>query len=159
MIARLRTVPCDECSRPIRAWDGRIWLIEGERWAHSQCWKRRLFFERYMESMADEIRGQIKVNEFPPSPQSCFQPSDDASANHELRSAVTPATAPREPVDQLGARQQQAEELTARTRVEKNAKEERSSLMTNRPREKKFVQYQHNNPDFRQGRVPGIGKN
>jgi hypothetical protein len=81
MIARLRTVPCVECARPIRVWDARIWLIEGERWAHSQCWKRRLFFEGYMQSTADEIRGQIKRDEFPPARQPDFQRSDDASSD------------------------------------------------------------------------------
>jgi cytoskeletal protein CcmA (bactofilin family) len=93
LIARLRTMPCDKCSRPIRAWDGRIWLIERERWVHSRCWKRRLFFRRDMESKANEIRGQIKA-------------------------------------EQPEAREQQAEELTPRMRVEKNADEERSLSMT-----------------------------
>jgi cytoskeletal protein CcmA (bactofilin family) len=80
--------------------------------------------------MADEIRGQIKAAEFPPSAQPSFQPSDTTSANHELRNVVAPATAQPQPVDRREAQQQQAVELTARSGVAKNAEEERSLSMT-----------------------------
>jgi len=129
MIARLRTMTCDECSQPIRAWNGRIWLIDGERWAHSHCWKRRLFFERYMQSMADEIRAQTEADEFPPPSQPPSQPSDNTSANSKRRSPVAPLIALRDPVERLEA-QQLAEELAAKRLLENNAGKGKSLSVT-----------------------------
>jgi cytoskeletal protein CcmA (bactofilin family) len=53
VLARVRTIPCAECLQPIRWWNRRIWLVDGERCAHLQCWKSRLFFKALV---ADQIR-------------------------------------------------------------------------------------------------------
>jgi cytoskeletal protein CcmA (bactofilin family) len=131
VMSRLRTIPCEECSQPIHAWNGRIWLIDGERWAHSHCWKGRLFVERHIDFMADEIRQrQVKGDGLPPSSQSRSEPSHNASAYNNVRSPVAPAISLREPVEFQEAQQQRAEELGAMARREKNPGEGRSLSMT-----------------------------
>jgi cytoskeletal protein CcmA (bactofilin family) len=128
VVARLRTVPCGECSRPIRCWNGRIWLLNGARWAHLQCWQRLLFFERHIQLMADEIRHrQIKVDEFLPSPQPQSQPSD-YPANNKVRYPVASATALGQPVERLEV--QQTEDLSPPVRIGRTTEEERPPSMT-----------------------------
>ena len=61
VLARVRTIPCDECLQPIRWWNRRIWLIHGERCAHLQCWKGHLFLKALV---AGEIRrSQLMADE------------------------------------------------------------------------------------------------
>src|SRR5689334_18845172 len=43
--ARVKTVPCDECSRTIRWWNRRVWLVDSECWIHLQCWQGQFFFK------------------------------------------------------------------------------------------------------------------
>ena len=50
---RLRTVPCEECLRPIRCGNRRTRLSDDECWLHLQCWKDRLFFKTFV---AEQIR-------------------------------------------------------------------------------------------------------
>jgi cytoskeletal protein CcmA (bactofilin family) len=90
MIARLRAVPCDECSQPIRSWNGRICLVDGEHWAHLQCWQRSLFRQRRPQYLLGEIGIQITGDEFP-SPQPRSQ-RDSASPNNELRGRTSPSS-------------------------------------------------------------------
>ena len=60
-LARVRTVPCNECLRVIRWWNRRVWLADSERYAHLQCWEGQLFFKALV---AEHIRSaQIVANE------------------------------------------------------------------------------------------------
>jgi hypothetical protein len=143
VLAHVRTITCDECSRPIRWWNRRIWLLDRQcsapdkrlfpgtqrlalKAAHLECWKGHLFFKALV---AHQIRcSQLTADdEFPPTPQRRSRPSDNASADTGLRSPVAPMTALREPVEGLEAQQQQAE-LVAKTRVDKHQGSGNSSL-------------------------------
>ena len=53
VLARIKTITCGECLQPIRWWNRRIRLVDGERCAHLQCWKGHLFFKALV---ADQIR-------------------------------------------------------------------------------------------------------
>jgi hypothetical protein len=59
--ARVKTVPCDECSRAIRWWHRRVWLVDNERCVHLHCWKGQLSFKGFV---ADHIRSvQVVTDE------------------------------------------------------------------------------------------------
>jgi len=53
VFARFSTIPCDDCLKPIRWWNRRIWLVDGERCAHLQCWNGQLLLKALV---ADQIR-------------------------------------------------------------------------------------------------------
>jgi hypothetical protein len=101
-IARLRTTSCDECTRPIRWWNRRVWLVNRERCAHPQCWSGWLF-----------IKGHIQ--ELRHSAQRSGQPRDKNSADTELRELRVSAHALRERVERLEAQLEQTAELAATT--------------------------------------------
>ena len=115
VLGRIRTTSCDECSRPIHWWNRRVWVVNGERCAHLQCWNGQLFLKAYVQLMAEEIRH---------SAQRRAQPSDNDSADPELRELRASARALRERVERIEAQLQQAEELAAKMRggVRKNGK-------------------------------------
>ena len=108
VLARLRTTSCDECSQPIRWWNRRVWVVSHERCAHLKCWNGQLFLKAYVQRMAEEIRH---------SAQSRGQPSDNDPAATELGELLTFARALRERVERLEAQLQQAEELSAKMRI------------------------------------------
>jgi hypothetical protein len=100
-LARVWTMPCDECLQPIRWWNRRIWLVDGERCAHLNCWKGYLFFKTLV---ADQIRGlQLMAGEIPRSPRYRSQPSDNGSAENEPQKLHASARAPDERVGWLEA--------------------------------------------------------
>jgi len=119
MIARFRAVQWFECSQPIRSWNGRICLVDGEHWVHLQCWQLGLFLQRTLQFLVGEIGDQTTEDKFP-SPQPVLSGTPPI---HELRSSNAPTTAPREPVEQLDVQKQQAEKLQAKTRFERRARE------------------------------------
>jgi hypothetical protein len=110
MLARIRTIPCDECSQPIRWWNRRIWVVKGERCAHLQCWKGQQFLKEYVQLVAEEIRHSAPLH---------GQPSDNNSIDSELRELRAYARALRARVERLEAQLQQAEELAAKMRIGK----------------------------------------
>lgn len=112
---RVRTTSCDECSQPIHWWNRRVWVVNGERCAHLQCWNGQLFLKAYVQRMAEEIRHSAKRR---------AQPSDNDCANPELRELRLSARALRERVERVEAQLQQAEELAAKMRggVKNNGK-------------------------------------
>jgi cytoskeletal protein CcmA (bactofilin family) len=125
VIARFKTIPCDECSQPIRVWNGRIWLIDGGRWAHSRCWKGSLFTEQNFQFLADELgQGQTKSRELPPSLPLRSGPRQNGPAINKLQWRAAPAIAP--PAVGRREAQQQAEEIEAKTLTEKKAEGARS---------------------------------
>jgi hypothetical protein len=125
-LARIRTVRCDECLRVLRWWNRRVWLVDGERCAHLECFKSRLFLKALV---ADEIRRwQLMAEEIPPSRQLRSQPGDNGSPDNGLRNLDTSATGMREPVERLEVPRQQAEELAARPGFDKNQRNGNSPL-------------------------------
>jgi cytoskeletal protein CcmA (bactofilin family) len=44
LVDRLATVQCNDCLRPIRWWNRRVWIADYQYWAHAQCWQGQLFF-------------------------------------------------------------------------------------------------------------------
>jgi hypothetical protein len=54
--AALWTSSCEECSKPIRWWSRRVWVIESERCAHFKCWNERLFLHSYVQLVSEEAR-------------------------------------------------------------------------------------------------------
>ena len=58
--ARVKTVPCDECSRAIRWWHRRVWLVDNGRCVHLHCWKSQLSFKALV---ADHIRSMQVVTD------------------------------------------------------------------------------------------------
>ena len=107
VVCRIRTTPCDECSQPIHWWNRRVWVVNGERCAHLQCWNGQLFLKAYVQRMAEEIRH---------SAQRRAQSSDNDCAYPELRELRSSARAIRERVERVEAQLQQAEELAAKMR-------------------------------------------
>lgn len=108
VLARLRTTPCDECARPIRWWNRRVWAVNRERCTHLQCWNGQLFLKAYVQLMSEEIRHSARV---------LGQSSDNDSADaalHELRAS---ARTLRQRVERLEAQLQQAEEVAAKMRA------------------------------------------
>jgi hypothetical protein len=108
VLARVRATPCDECSQPIRWWNRRVWVVNGQRCAHLRCWRGQLLLKAHVQFMAGEIGRSAHV----------AQPSADISAYIELRALRASAQALRERVERLAAQLQQAEELTAKTSVD-----------------------------------------
>jgi len=126
VLARVRTIPCDECLQPIRWWNRRIWLVDGERCAHLQCWKGQLFLKALV---ADEIRrSQLMADEIPRSPRRRSQPSDNGSVDNELQELHASARAPLGRVERLEAQLQQAQESAAKTCVDNNQRNGNLSL-------------------------------
>jgi hypothetical protein len=127
VLARVRSVCCDECSRPIHWWNRRVWLVDGERCAHLRCFEGYLFLKALVE---DEIRSaQLVVADQIQAPSRSYsEPSDNGSANDELRNSDASVTAMREPVERLEGQQQQTEEPTAKTRPDKNQRNGNSAL-------------------------------
>jgi hypothetical protein len=108
LLARFKTTPCDECSRPVRWWNRRIWVVNGERCAHLQCWNGQLFLKAYVQLMAEEIRLTAGRR---------TQPGDNDAADTELRELRASARALRERAERLEAQLQQAEELAAKMHI------------------------------------------
>jgi hypothetical protein len=76
ILARVRAVRCNECSRPIRWWNHRVNLADGERYAHLACWNGHLFLNalvadeiKRLRSLSEETRrSQLVRDETPPAP-------------------------------------------------------------------------------------------
>jgi len=123
VLARLRTTSCDECARPIRWWNRRVWAVKRERCAHLQCWNGQQFLRAYVQLMSEEIRHSAHAHS---------QPGNNDSADTELGELRAFARALRERVERLEAQLQQAEEVAAVMRVNtarKNSKLSPSSRM------------------------------
>jgi hypothetical protein len=118
LLARIRKDRCYDCLRPIRWWNRRVWLADGERWVHLQCWRDELFFKALV---ADQIR-RAKVTADENS-----ELSRNRSAENERQEPPAYAAQP-EKVEQLVILLQPAEELAARTRVNENRSNGNSSL-------------------------------
>jgi hypothetical protein len=108
MLARFRASSCDECSRPIRWWNRRVWLVNDEHCAHLQCWNGRLALKAYVQLVCDEIKH---------SAQRRSPPCDNASVDAELRELRASARALRQRVERIEAHLHQAEQLAAKIRV------------------------------------------
>jgi hypothetical protein len=119
MLGRLRTISCDECSRPIRWWNRRVWVADHERCAHLQCWNGQQFLKAYVQLMSEELRH---------SPEPAAHARDRDSSDTELRELRAYARALRQRVERLEAQLQQAEELAAKTRI--NAVRKNGTLST-----------------------------
>ncbi len=103
LFARVITFRCDECLRPIRWWNRRVWLGDHERCAHLQCFNGRLFLRALV---ADEIRrSQLIVADFSPPTATRSQPIANGSADNELRNPAVAVITLEEPVEQLDALQ------------------------------------------------------
>lgn len=127
ILTRVRSVCCDECSRPIRWWNRRVWLVDRECCAHLQCFEGHLFFKTLVE---DAARGtQLVVADQIRAPsRSCSESSDDGPADNELRNPDTSIPAIRESVERLEGQRLQTEEPAAKTRLDKNQRNGNSSL-------------------------------
>ncbi len=108
VLARLRTISCNECARPIRWWNRRVWMAGHERCAHRQCWNGQLFLKAYFQLMSEELRQ-------PANPRATI--SDRNSPKTELSELCASARALRERVERLDAQLQQAKILAAKTRI------------------------------------------
>jgi hypothetical protein len=106
VLARLRTLRCDECMRTIPWWSRRVWL-DDERCSHLQCFQGQLFLKAFV---ADEIRrSQLIAREAPLDPRGS-RPGDSHSAENNLRNPGPSATAA-EPIELLEAVPEQTEEV------------------------------------------------
>jgi len=123
VLARLRTTSCDECARPIRWWNRRVWAINREHCSHLQCWNGQLFLKTYVQVMSEEIRHSAPTRSRP-----IDNDSDDAQL-HELRAS---ARALRERVERLEAQLQQAEEVATKMRVNMARKNSKQSIPSSR---------------------------
>jgi hypothetical protein len=108
VMAQFRATPCDQCSEPIRWWNRRVWLAEGERCAHPQCWNGQLFLKSYVQFMAEEIRLSAEGDS---------KPCDGDLGDTELRQLRASARALRERAERLEAQLRQAEKLAATMRL------------------------------------------
>jgi hypothetical protein len=109
VLARVRTTPCDECSQPIRWWHRRVWLVNGDRCMHLQCWKGQVFLNEYIQLMAEELRHS--------APRRSTS-SDNGFADDELQELRASARTLRERVERLEAQLQQAEEIAAQIQAD-----------------------------------------
>jgi hypothetical protein len=127
VLARVRSVCCDECSQPIRWWNRRVWLVDRESYAHLRCFEGYLFCKEFVE---DAIRSAqlIVADQIQAPSRSCSEPSDNGSVNNELQNPDAPVTVMREPAERLKGQQQQTEEPAAKTRLGKNQRNGNSSL-------------------------------
>ena len=126
VMARLRTISCDECARPIRWWNRRVWAVNRERCTHLQCWNGQQFIKAYVHLMSEEIRH---------SAQARGQPSNNNdSADSALRELRSSARALRERVERLEAQLQQAEEVAVKMRVKAGGKNGKLSTPSSRIR-------------------------
>lgn len=107
VLARLSTVRCYECLRPIRWWNRRVWL-DDERCSHLQCSEGRLFLRALVAGQIQ--RSQLISNEVPPDPRGGSHLSNSGSSDNELPNLDT-ATAQDEAVERLEPQQQHAEEV------------------------------------------------
>jgi hypothetical protein len=128
LVARVITVRCNECLRPIRWWNRRVWLVANERCAHLHCFNGQLFLRALV---ADEIRrSQVIAGDFPPSTVTRSEPIANASADNELRNPDSPIITLEEPVEQLelDAQQRQIDELSTKAPVDANQPRDNPSL-------------------------------
>jgi len=117
-LARVKTVPCAECSRAIRWWNRRVWPVDSERCVHLQCWKGQLFFKALV---ADHIRFvQVITDEN-------FVLSQNRSPEHELQELHTCA-AQRRQVEPLVILLRPEDELAAKTGIDETQHNGNSSL-------------------------------
>jgi hypothetical protein len=107
-LARFKPILCDQCSQRVRAWHRRVWVANGERCAHLQCWNGLLFVNGYARLMAEEIRRRSRRYN---------QSSDNDHANPELRELRESAQALRVRAERLEAQLQQAGQHTAKSRI------------------------------------------
>ena len=126
VMARLRTTSCDECARPIRWWNRRIWAVDRERCTHLKCWNGQQFIRAYVQLMSEEIRH---------SAQAHGQPIDnDDSTDAALRELRAAARTLRERAERMEAQLQQAEEVAVKMRVNAARKNGRLSTPSSRIR-------------------------
>jgi cytoskeletal protein CcmA (bactofilin family) len=110
VFARIRTIGCDACLRPIRWWNRRVWLVGPARCVHLQCWKGQLFLKAFV---ADHIRSvQVSADE-----NSAL--SRNRLPENELQESHGPE-AEHEPAEPLIILLQPADEVVAETRVNEN---------------------------------------
>jgi hypothetical protein len=103
-LARFKPIFCDQCSQRVRAWHRRVWVANGERCAHLQCWNGLLFVNGYSRLMAEEIRRR---------PAATINRAITINANPELRELRESAQALRVRAERLEAQLQQAGQPTA----------------------------------------------
>jgi hypothetical protein len=117
-LARVKAVHCDECSRVIRWWNRRVWLVHSERYVHLQCRKGQLFFQAFV---ADHIRSvQVIADE-----NSAL--SRNRSPESKLQEPHTCAVQ-REQVERQVILLQPANEVAAKTGVDETQRNGNSSL-------------------------------
>jgi len=126
LFARVITVRCDECLRPIRWWNRRVWLGDHERCAHLQCFNGQLFLRALV---ADEIRrSQLIAADFSPPTATRPQPIANGSAANELRNPAVAVITLEEPVEQLDALQQRIEEISSKAPNDANQRRDNPPL-------------------------------
>jgi hypothetical protein len=118
VLARVRTDRCYDCLRAIRWWNRRVWLVDGERWVHLQCWKGELFFKEL-------VAGQIRCSQAVADENSELSPN--RSAENELQELPASA-AQREQAQRLIILLQRAEEPAPTTRVDESQRGRNSSV-------------------------------
>jgi hypothetical protein len=114
VLPRVSSTLCTECHRPIRWWNRRIWLVDGESCAHAHCWEGKLFLKAFVADevrrsrlMADEIRHRrVMADDIPPPRQRQFNRTD-SSVHNELKGAGESARLPSEVVERVTAQLQQ----------------------------------------------------
>jgi hypothetical protein len=90
LLTPFKTTLCDECSRPVRFWSRRVWVVDGKRCAHLQCWSGQIFVKGYVHVMAEEIRNKRRS-----------QSAHNDSTEPELRELRVSAQALRERAERL----------------------------------------------------------
>jgi hypothetical protein len=115
VLARVSSVPCDDCMLPIRCWNRRISLA-GKRSAHLHCWNGRLLAQSYVRFMADEIGSPQLISG--PSPDGGFS-ADIARLADEDVPGVDLAAPQDEPSQPVEAPEQKSAEAAVETRISK----------------------------------------
>jgi hypothetical protein len=103
MLAKFKTTFCDECSQPVRRWHRRVWVVNGTRCVHRQCWNGQLFIKGYVQVMAEEIRTRRRN-----------RATSNGPAHAELYELRASARALSERAERLEAQLQRAEELAGK---------------------------------------------
>ena len=62
MVERFNTICCYDCSRPIRWWNRRIWLVENQSYTHLRCWEDQLFFKTLVAGHIQFVLGKANDN-------------------------------------------------------------------------------------------------
>jgi hypothetical protein len=119
-LASVRTDRCYDCSRAIRWWNRRVWLVDGERWVHLQCWKGELVFKAV-------VAGHIRFLQVRPDENSELSPNRSAENELQEQPAGAAQRGKVEPAVVILLRP--ADELLAKAHVDKSQPNGDSSVI------------------------------